>query len=179
MELREITKVSPDKAVLEEINEEAIPDNERTSLDDLFATGTDGNLEVLGIYVENEPVGFFVVRKYKNTRYLAYFAIKVECRSKGIGSKALALLINRYPNCQIVVEFEAPRNDVKEDDMVVRRRNFYLRNGFHETGCFTFYDGVEFEIACSRPIFVEQEFEGFVEYFGTIVPNYMPKPYRK
>jgi GNAT superfamily N-acetyltransferase len=179
MELREITKVSEDKAVLEEINTEAIPDNERTSLDDLFATGMDGNLEVLGVYEENRPVGFFVVRKYKNTRYLAYFAIKAECRSKGIGSKALALLINRYPNCQIVVEFEAPRKDAKENDMTVRRRNFYLRNGFHETGCFTFYDGVEFEIACSRPIFVEQEFEGFVEYFVTIVPNYMPKPYRK
>ena len=179
MELREITKISEDKAVLEEINTEAIPDNERTSLDDLFATGADGNLEVLGIYVENEPVGFFVVRKYKNTQYLAYFAIKAECRSKGIGSKALAFLIDRYPYCQIVVEFEAPRKDAIGNDMTVRRRNFYLRNGFHETGWFTFYDGVEFEIVCSRLMFDEHEFESFVEYFGTIVPNYMPKPYRK
>ena len=179
MELREIMKISEDKAVLEEINTEAIPENERTSLDNLFATGADGNLEVLGIYEENGPVGFFVVRKYKSTRYLAYFAINAECRSKGIGSKALALLFDRYSHCQIVVEFEAPRKDAKEDDMVVRRRNFYLRNGFHETGWLTFYDGVEFEIACSRPMFDEQEFEGFVEYFGTIVPNYMPKPYRK
>ncbi len=179
MELREITKVSEDKVVLEEINTEAISENERTSLDNLFATGADGHLEVLGIYEENGPVGFFVVRKYKSTRYLAYFAVKAEWRSKGIGSKALALLIDRYPNCQIVVEFEAPRKDVKEDDMIVRRRNFYLRNGFHETGWFTFYDGVEFEIACSRPMFDKHEFEGFVEYFGTIVPNYMPKPYRK
>ena len=179
MELREITKVSEDKVVLEEINTEAISENERTSLDNLFATGADGNLEVLGIYEENGPVGFFVVRKYKSTRYLAYFSVKAEWRSKGIGSKALAFLIDRYPNCQIVVEFEAPRKDVKEDDMIVRRRNFYLRNGFHETGWFTFYDGVEFEIACSRPMFDKHEFEGFVEYFGTIVPNYMPKPYRK
>ena len=39
MEMRVIRRESADKVILEKINEEAIPENERNSLDDLFASG--------------------------------------------------------------------------------------------------------------------------------------------
>ena len=141
IKLTKIEKSNPDKVILEEINVEAIPECERNSLDDLIDTGA----EVLGIYLNNKPAGYFVLRKYKLISYLAYFAVSSELRSKGIGSEALTLLIKNNKDNQMVVEYENPSNK-DSDDIKGRRRNFYLRNGFYETGWYTFYDETEFAI---------------------------------
>lgn len=179
MELRKVCRGSADQEILEEINEEAIPENERNSLDDLFATGEDGNLEILGIYEKNEPVGFLAVRQYRRIRYLAYLAVRSDLRSRGIGGSAIRQLIGKDPECRTVVEFEAPDPDSVNNCLRIRRKAFYLRNGFYETGWFTAYDGTEFEIGCSKQTFDEKEFGEFIDYLGTIVTDHIPKPYRK
>ena len=178
-ELRAVRRGSPDQEILERINEEAIPEEERNSLEDLFSTGGDGNLEILGIYADGEPAGFLAVRKYKRIRYLAYLAVRNGLRSRGIGSWALCGLAERNPGCCTVVEFEAPRPDSGPEDLRQRRKNFYLRNGFYETGWYTFYDGTEFEIGCTEKDFDGAAFGEFIDYLGTIVRDHIPKPYRK
>lgn len=179
IQLRIISQDSPDKARLESINEEAFPVNERNSIDDLYASGSDGNLDMLGIYAEDELVGFFAVRKFGRIRYMAYFAVCSKKRSMGIGSKALHLLKDFYPCCQIINEFEAPDEKDENNAVRLRRRDFYLRNGFYETGWYSFYDGTGFEIACSETEFDMREFENFIVYLNSIVPDHIPQPYRK
>ena len=174
IKLTKIEKSNPDKVILEEINVEAIPECERNSLDDLIDTGA----EVLGIYLNNKPAGYFVLRKYKLISYLAYFAVSSELRSKGIGSEALTLLIKNNKDNQMVVEYENPSNK-DSDDIKGRRRNFYLRNGFYETGWYTFYDETEFAIGCSSQLFDVAAFGEFTEYLSSIVSDHIPKPYRK
>ncbi|MCR4590047.1 MAG: hypothetical protein K5668_04450, partial [Lachnospiraceae bacterium] len=36
-----------------------------------------------------------------------------------------------------------------ENALNIRRKGFYKRNGFCETGYYTFYDDTEFEIGCA------------------------------
>ena len=177
--LRPVLRDSADKAVLDAINVEAFPECERTSLDDLYDTGNEGNLDIIGIYVCDEPVGFFAVRKYGSMRYLAYFAVASSRRSSGIGSRALRSLIGYYPDCQIVVEFEAPDNDSENNEIRRRRRDFYLRNGFKETGWYRFYDYAEFEVACSSDVFDKDSFDIFNEYLNSLIPVELPDLYRK
>lgn len=177
--LRPVAREDPDTALLEGINREAIPENERNSLYDLFDTGEDGNLSVLGIYVRDIPAGFLAVRSYREIRYLAYLAVRKDLRSRGIGGQALRILIGRSPGRQVVVEFEAPDGSGAADDLRKRRKKFYLRNGFYETGWYTYYDGAEFEIACSQPVFDAAAFDGFIRYLSTIVSDHIPGPYRK
>lgn len=177
--LRSVPQKSPDKEALDRINEESFPECERNSLDDLYNTGHDGNLDVLGIYAGNELSGFFVVRKYKRIVYLAYFAVSSARRSEGIGTKALKKLLEYYSDRQIVVEFEALDEKSDNNDIRRRRRDFYLRNGFNETGWYSFYDDTEFEIACSDTVFDKQAFDGFTEYLMSIVPDHIPILYRK
>ena len=59
--LKTVTRYSEDIKALQKINEEAIPASERNTLDDMLSTGA----ELIGIYAENEPIGFLVIRKYK------------------------------------------------------------------------------------------------------------------
>lgn len=175
--LRPVKQDDKDKSVLDRINEESFPECERNSLDDLYETGTDGNLHIIGIYAEDEPVGFFAVRKYGSICYLAYFAVSPSRRSEGTGTKALKQLMNYYSDCQVVVEFESVNEN--GDDIRRRRRDFYLRNGFHETGWFSFYDDTEFEIACSQEVFDKAGFDRFTEYLTSIVPDHIPRLYQK
>ena len=104
MEIREIREDSEDLSILEAINEEAIPEIERCALSDMLATGA----KVWCIDHEQEPVGFMAVRYYRNLVYLAYFAVRKDLRSKGIGGRAVRELIRQNPDKQVVVEYEAP-----------------------------------------------------------------------
>ncbi|EWM52279.1 GNAT family N-acetyltransferase [Ruminococcus flavefaciens] len=179
VQLKQVFRDDRDKEILDLINNKAFPANERNSLDDLYDSGSDGNLDMLGIYADHTPVGFFTVRKYRNIRYLAYFAVSSDMRSKGIGSRALKLLTEFYPDTQIVTEFEAPDESCGNNSVRLHRRDFYLRNGFIETGWYSFYDETEFSIACSEPDFDKEGFVRFTEYLRTIVPDHIPRLYRK
>ena len=173
MELRKLTIDSPDIPALEEINEEAIPECERNSLRDLMDTGA----TILGIY-DDEPVGFLVIREYKTILYLAYLAVNNSLRSKGIGSKALGELVSNHADQMIVVEYEAPNPFSPENELNIRRKGFYKRNGFCETGYYTFYDDTEFEIGCAGMGFDVELFGEFTEYLSEIVSDHIPKPYK-
>ena len=179
MQLKLLPQNSEDKLIADAINEEAFPECERNSLDDMYASDTAERIEILGIYDDNTIVGFFIVRKYESIRYLAYFAISKDKCSAGIGSQALKLLIERYPGAQIVTEFETPDDDCDNNALRLRRRHFYLRNGFYETGWYSFYDDTEFNIACSESGFDKEGFERFTVYLSSIVPDHIPKLYRK
>ena len=174
MELRKLMMDSPDIPALEEINEEAIPECERNSFRDLMDTGA----TVFGIY-EDGPVGFLVVREYKAILYLAYLAVKSELRSKGIGGKALEELVSKHADHMVVVEYEAPNPASPENELNIRRKGFYKRHGFCETGYFTFYDDTEFEIGCAGMKFDAEVFGEFTEHLSKIVSDHIPKPYQK
>jgi hypothetical protein len=70
IQLKEIPQDSPEKSVLEKINQEAFPQNERISIDDLYSSNKDGNLSIIGIYADNILSGFFVTRKFRNIAYI-------------------------------------------------------------------------------------------------------------
>ena len=173
MRIKAISAESRDLKTLEAINEEAIPANERCALSDMIATGAD----VLSIEEGNKPVGFIAIRHYQNLVYLAYFAVRKDLRSKGIGGRALMSLIKLYPEKQIVAEHESPDIHCSNYATQIRRKEFYLRNGFFETKWHTHYDGTEFEIICSRPDFDADEFKAFSDYIATIVSDHIPNPF--
>ena len=161
--------------MLEKINEESFPEAERNLLVDLIETGA----TVLGIYEFSEAIGFLVVREYKEIMYLAYFALRSDSRGRGIGSAVMEEFVNYYYHKQIVVEYEAPDGTVDHGLTAVRRRNFYRRCGFRQTGWFTFYDETEFEIGCAGSEFDIDMFNEFVDNLSSLVSDHIPHAYRK
>ena len=175
MEIREIEHDSAELRTLEAINEEAIPENERCALCDMLATGA----RIWCIVTGRDPAGFMAVRYFRNLVYLAYFAVRKDLRSSGIGSSAVREFIRQNPGKQTIVEYEAPDPRNPDYAMRLRRKQFYLRNGFHETGWYTCYDNTEFEVVCSEQDFDAEAFKAFAADIAGIVSDHIPNPFQK
>lgn len=175
MKFIKLTKESSDIAVLEKINEESFPENERNLITDLIDTGA----FVYGIYEFSEAIGFMVVREYEELMYLAYLAVRSDSRGRGIGTAVITEFVNTFFDKQIVVEYEAPNGTVDHGLIAIRRRNFYRRCGFRQTGWFTSYDDAEFEIGCAGAEFNIDDFNGFIDHLSTIIHDHIPHAYRK
>ena len=76
-----------------------------------------------------------------------YVAIDKKYRNKGFGSLVLRDLILRQADTSILLCIERP--SAKKEDIKARRKDFYLRNGFYETGCFIEDSGVDYEFLSS------------------------------
>ena len=95
------------------------------------------------------------------------------CRSKGYGSRAIETPKLEYPGKKQVVDFEMPDDTAANSLQRKKRQEFYLRNGYRETGLFLNYLGVDYEVFCMDETF---EPETFKELMKTIrVEGFQPR----
>lgn len=138
-----------DIGYFEQINDEAFPLSERMSFDEIFEFASDTNTDVLGIYDGKKPIGFVVLLKNSECGYIYFLAIDSHVRSKGYGSAAIQKMLEVYSDLQLVLDFEVIDENAENNAQRIRRKNFYLRNGFHETGNYTMLREDRFEVVCS------------------------------
>ncbi len=147
--LNRLNADSPDREYFEQINAEAFPASERMAFDEIFAFASDTNTDVLGIYDGKRPIGFIVLLKNKECGYIYFLAIDSRLREKGYGSAAIQKMREDYPELQLVLDFEVIDENAENNTQRLRRKKFYLRNGFHETGNYTMLREDHFEVVCS------------------------------
>lgn len=148
----QIIKLSPDckdMACFEQINNEAFPSYERISMEDMFGLTSYTDTDVLGIYDGNVPVGFTLIVKNEACGYVYFLAIDRRFRSHGYGSAAIKKLLNMYSDLQLVLDFEEIDESSENNEQRIRRKAFYLRNGFYETGRYTMIYQDRFEVVSS------------------------------
>lgn len=138
---------------------EAFPPEEYLSPEIIVKMAQSDSLDFLALTDEEEFVGFMVVQTDKNLAYLFFLAIVPSCRSKGYGSRAIETLKELYPNKKQVVDFEMLDDSAANNFQRKKRRAFYLRNGYQETGLFLSYFGVDYEVMCMDPSFDPQEYK--------------------
>ena len=73
----------------------------------------------------------------------------------------LTALENVYP--RIVVDIEKIKTE--QDDEQIRRKQFYLRNQFHETGVFYFIYNVDYELLSTGESVTGQEWNDLIHAF--------------
>lgn len=103
-----------------------------------------------GIFNGDKFCGYacFVTLLIESKEYclLDYFAVISDMRGQGIGSEFLRLLKDILKGTEMVMcEAENPSGS-EEDELIIRQRrvNFYLRNGFVETGVTASVYGVDY-----------------------------------
>jgi len=134
---------------LERIAEEAFPPKEYRSPSVLIEMAEQsGNIDFLALYDDETFIGYMVVVTHKEMAYLFFLAIDHRYRGMGYGSHAIQKLKERYPKFSHVVDFEMLDDSAPNKEQRIKRKQFYLRNGYRETGLFVSYFGVSYEVVC-------------------------------
>ena len=166
MILKKLTPNHPDIPALKQLFEEAFPENERPMSMDVILTYLDQiPCDLLGVYPDENPddfVGFFFGIKGEANVYGVYYATSPKLRSTGIGSKAFKAILDYYGDRPFWFSYESTFEESDNAEQRERRRRFYLKNGFHETGWFAKMNGTEFIIASSKEDFDKEAFEKFM-----------------
>lgn len=93
--------------------------------------------------------------------FLMFLAVDDSLRSKGYGSAILAEIRNRYPEKKLIVSIE-PCEDTASDIAVrERRKNFYRRSGYCESGYMMKLNGIVQEVLIANGKFRKNEFRLF------------------
>lgn len=164
-----------DFKILESINKEAFPPSEYMPAEEIFAFVENTDSDVLGIYDGHHLVGFFLFLKNRECGYIFFFAIDKSMRSKGYGSESLKMLSSMYPALQIILDFEEINENAENIDQRIRRKAFYLRNGFCETGRYTFLRDERFEVVCNRGTLRVEAFKELISVIHSRCPFFPNK----
>lgn len=141
---------------------EAFPPEEYLAPSELVKMAEEGGLDFLTLTDHDGFVGFMAVKTYREMAYLFFLAIAPDFRSKGYGSRAIETLRAAYPGKKQVVDFEMPDAAAANSEQREKRRAFYLKNGYHETGLFLTYLGENFEVFCMDEGFDPEMFKAMM-----------------
>lgn len=163
---------------IEKINREAFPPDEYMPLTEMLEVQARGEFDVLALLDGETPVGFMAVSSDEATAYLFFLAIGKDFRAKGYGGQALALYRELYQGRQCTVDLEPLDPAAENAEQRVRRRRFYLKNGFKPSGYALEYRGAVFELFCTTPLLNTAAFLRLAEHLhiNGFLPALLPSP---
>ena len=129
--------------------------------------------DFLEFYDGDTLCGFVYLAHNRKLVFIMFLAVDEVLRSKGYGSAILHKIQSRYSDMKIIVSIE-PCDAVAPDlALRARRKAFYCRNGYQETGYRMWLCGVEQDILICNGEFVKGEFRLFFALYsnGTVWPK--------
>ena len=151
MNLRIMTPEELEKAYGTDLRE-AFPPAELKPLSAMERMRERGVYDPWGLFDEGgEALGYALLWKHSEGRciLLDYLCVPRTRRGGGIGGRLLALMREKYPADTVFLgESEAPGGDPAADALILRRLDFYRRNGAALLGYDTALFGVHFKTIC-------------------------------
>lgn len=177
LNVQPVTEESPFWNRIQTLAKEAFPPEEYLAPSELVRMSQSDHFDFLALLDGETFVGFMVVQFNQELAYLFFLAIDSACRAQGYGSHAIETLKALYPDKKQIVDFEMPDDAAPNREQREKRRRFYLRCGYHETGWFLSYLGVDYEVFCMDENF---DIESFKSLMHTIqVKDFHPRYFRK
>ncbi len=165
MEERRITVSNIDNQEVRQLYESAFPDEEKIPYNDLKILLKTMPLDFTAWYENGIFIGLTIVYKREAAaNWFWYFAVREELRGKGYGSKILCLISERYAQQSLIIDIESPRQQSENFEQRKRRYEFYLRNGFHDTGVGRTFRGITYTILASgNATFTTQDYDSILK----------------
>lgn len=158
--IKHITEQSKELVQIEELYQRAFPDNERRPMAPLLQD-TSGSSEVITFYDGELFCGFACLLTQGDITHIIYFAIKDNMRRKGYGSAALRAMREMKPANRIIVDIEAEKKHALNNEQRRKRKAFYLRSGYIESGVEYSWQKESYEILAYGGTISKQEFHSF------------------
>ena len=127
---------------IEELYLNSFPENERFPFWILHECSKENNSDLYAIFDNDIMIGMCYIVNCKNAYYLMYLAVEPSLRNKNYGSRILRDLKEKYKVLFLSI-------DMTVDNISVRRKKFYLRNGFYDTNKFYEDTGIHYEVLCT------------------------------
>ena len=102
-----------------------------------------------------------------------FLAVDKTLRSKGYGSAILQDIQNKYPEKKIIISIEPCDKNAFDIELRTKRKEFYMRNGYQETGYMMKLNGIVQEIIIKNGKFDKKQFRSFLALYsnGTMWPR--------
>lgn len=154
----------------------AFPLNERKPFHVIENNAGKGKSEILALY-DDRFLGLVITINYKDMVLIDYFAIEDSERGNGIGSKALKLIAERFPEKRVFLEIELPDENADNNVQRLRRKDFYLRNGLKETGIHVNVYHTDMELlSFTSPITFDEYVELYKDAMGETWLKHFGRP---
>lgn len=168
MTVKSIARGHADIQKIERLNDEAFPADERVAIHNLLDLAEAGLLELDAMYDEGGFVGFYAVIVHEKCAYVFFLAIDGKLRSKGYGRQALAAIRQKYSDRLIMLDVEPIDDSALNSEQRIKRKQFYLNNGYRETGYLLDFRGLPFEVLCTNGEF---DNDGLISLVKAVKPE--------
>ncbi len=149
----------------------SFPEMERMSEDTLLDLAETDGVEFASYLDDGTLRGMTYTIEGPGILYLVYLAVDPGSRSMGHGSAILSSLRGRYPDSVIVLNVEPLDPGSENIGQRIRRMDFYIGNGFHDTGYVLGDDAQEFTVVASGEGFSP---DAYLDVVGRLMPEFGP-----
>ena len=127
-------KISEDNEKAKKLYMQSFPENEQLPWWLLRFLTVRKGIDITAYYDKKDFCGFTYTVTNDNIVFVLFFAVKYELRSKGYGSAILRYLKDNNPDKDILLNIELLDESTDNYADRVRRYEFYIKNGFYDTG---------------------------------------------
>lgn len=159
-------KVRLNSTEIKRIYFEAFTKKERMPFPMMVAMSKLWNTEFLGFYDGNTLCGFIYLAHNSKIVFVMFLAVDKALRSKGYGSAILQDIQSKYPQKKIIISIEPCDKDAPDIELRIRRKDFYMRNRYQETGYMMKLNGIVQEIIISNGKFDKKQFRTFFAVYS-------------
>lgn len=139
------------------------------------------NTEFLAFYDDDALCGFVYMATIGKQTFVMFMAVDERLHSRGYGSRILDTVQSMHARNRVIVSIE-PCDESKEDfEQRARRKRFYRKNGYMETGYFMKLGGKAQEVLIKNGVFSKHKFIMFFMAYSccAVIPrvwSHAPRP---
>jgi len=171
-----ITKDFSDITLVKDVYETSFLESERSPLPYLLRKAEKEFVNFLGFYDGDVFVGFVYAATKADLTFVFYLAVNPKAQSKGYGSKMLEHLERLYPANRMVLDIEAIDEAANNAQQRVKRKAFYLKNGYIPAGFHILEKGARYEVLVKKGSCTFSEYESILKLFSGRLRYFFTKP---
>lgn len=143
----------------------AFPASERKPFAVIRKMYRKGRTDVWCILHRGRFVGLATTVNGRDMILLDYLAVRKSCRGLGVGSNAMAALLEKYRDKGVFVEIETTREACANPEERLRRKRFYQAAGLEDLGTSARVFGVNMDLLGVRCRMTFEDYKNFYRDF--------------